>query len=1859
MANATSTQLQELYVAYFGRAADPTGLDYWKEKGISTAAFAANMYAQPEFKSAYGDLSIESQVNQIYKNLFDRDADVAGLTYWTQQIRLGNLQLAEIANDLIYAAQNNAGGENDKAALANRTNAAIAYTAKIKETTAGILAYQPLNDGKGTKDFDLGDNLKEAVSYLSGIDKDTAHTDAGIAASVATINENGVPTPAAKSYTLTSNTDTFSGSSGKDVYQGVFDGDGTGTGTTATSGDSISGEGGVDTFNLSITGDSGDTRVISGINADVEKILVSNFDLDAANDDANHTHTFDAALSDGVTTVGLSASSAKGDTIFTNLKSLVNAEMSNGAGGLTVTHADAAVKGSADSMTLTVSGQTAGDFIESGASAGGIETLNVVTKGSASTVNIGSSNNTLSLVNFTGDQNVTSGIGSTALETIDASTFTGKLDVSYNSAVNLTVKGGTNDDTITFGSTNTLTSGDVIDGGAGTDTLEISDTITEADLKNVSNVETLKVTGNYDVTLAGDATIMNFDFTSDQQNILTLNAGVKAATTVTLGSAGGGGQDDNVINSANVALTIKGKADAIDDATTITGGTGTDTIEITADTNADVAIALQGGGVSKIDKIVVVDGGDKAIASGSGMSGKDINITTGVYTTALTIDGSALDAANYDTGGNGTISSADGSEETLTVDGSSATAILTITGGAGTDTITSGTKNDVIDGGAGNDTITSTGGNDNIKGGAGDDTFKFTTTLTKDDVVDGGDGTDKLIVTALDASALTGVTNVETLAFSGSASIASDLSFTTIDLTEGSLSDSITFASGYAASTTVKVDAGDSVINGAKITLAVTGTAGDFASGDNTIVTGSSSTKNDSITITADGSTVVTSGFITNVNTITIADGGDGTSGSSASGDDFNIDLSGYATALTIDASALDFSNRDTDSDGDVDKNDTSHETFTISGTAAAKALTATGGEGYDTFVGSSDSAAGDTLKGNGGDDTFNMGAGNLSYLDTIDGGAGTDTVKVLQDVSDVDFMNVSNAEVLTIDEAGTSTNVLGAYFNSTGITKVNLDTDNVSTISAAGSSGDITYVLGGDLIEDITAGLGNDTFVVSGNGGTEDMKSDDVINGGAGTDIIQIDNSAAAVKAEINIGDKVSNIEKVVVKDADGSSASTAQAVEIIIDGGGIAGVESDNSTDNTDVSIEIDASVITDTNDTTTITLSDIADKDYSFTVKGAASVDTVSGSGVVDTIFGNGGADSIDGAAGDDVIDGGAGNDSITGGTGQDTLTGGAGNDKFLYAIGSSQSTVAKPDTITDLTTGTDTIRLSITTAVSTTYDYTNKGEVANSSEAIEKLSGVIGQYVFDTTAGAMKMEVDNNGLLQATDFGLKITGASKLNAADVNFDIITTNGGTGAIITTGGGADTFDLKDPTDKVTAGAGNDKITLNNLTYDSTGFILGEGTDTVAVAGTATTTALNSTKFSGFEKVTLADDVNLILDPSTLNAFNSATAPTVTGTGNAASANESVKATAATAGNIDISSITFSTDANAILIGNTGANTLTASNGDDYLKGAAAVDKLLGKAGNDTYDLAETTSANIIVESASQGTDTLLVDLNNATVSTQKFGTTVENAAVGGSLANFEQIVLGDNDDATFLATNLTGATIKVATGGDNANVVTLGYTATTAQTVDLSGITGVAALSYTASTGDTAATTTAFGGNAGDKILHDPGDLRDTITLSPTAGILDVITVEVADSAYTTYDIITGFNPAKDSFKMHLAGTNEGTVGGGAVAGANIGSVKAANGKITIHASADGTGAAVAIDSVAKLTDLLGHLHGTAGYAAADLNFFFETEGDAGVGTFLVQGDNGAAGNASYVFLAGVTGITDTHATTGSATQIAIAAI
>jgi hypothetical protein len=86
----TSAQVQQLYVAYLGRAADKAGLDYWTAELNADPAvltledLRANFVnEQAEYAAIYGGLTREDTVAQIYNNLFGRAPDAAGLTYWT------------------------------------------------------------------------------------------------------------------------------------------------------------------------------------------------------------------------------------------------------------------------------------------------------------------------------------------------------------------------------------------------------------------------------------------------------------------------------------------------------------------------------------------------------------------------------------------------------------------------------------------------------------------------------------------------------------------------------------------------------------------------------------------------------------------------------------------------------------------------------------------------------------------------------------------------------------------------------------------------------------------------------------------------------------------------------------------------------------------------------------------------------------------------------------------------------------------------------------------------------------------------------------------------------------------------------------------------------------------------------------------------------------------------------------------------------------------------------------------------------------------------------------------------------------------------------------------------------------------------------------------------------------------------------------------------------------------------------------------------------------------------------------------------------------------------------------------------
>ena len=197
---ATALEIQQLYVAYFGRPADAAGLDFWVTTGISTKAFAAEMYKQAEFSSVNAGLSVENQINNIYVNLFGRQADAAGLLFWSQLVGAGKIQLASIANDLIASVNLPGGNPPDKAALLSKSSTATAFTAQTRLSTASLIAYTP----QSSNPWVTGINFEFANSFLDSATATNTPTTAQVNTAVALITSGG---GAGQTFTLTSSPD--------------------------------------------------------------------------------------------------------------------------------------------------------------------------------------------------------------------------------------------------------------------------------------------------------------------------------------------------------------------------------------------------------------------------------------------------------------------------------------------------------------------------------------------------------------------------------------------------------------------------------------------------------------------------------------------------------------------------------------------------------------------------------------------------------------------------------------------------------------------------------------------------------------------------------------------------------------------------------------------------------------------------------------------------------------------------------------------------------------------------------------------------------------------------------------------------------------------------------------------------------------------------------------------------------------------------------------------------------------------------------------------------------------------------------------------------------------------------------------------------------------------------------------------------------------------------------------------------------------------------------------------------------------------------------------------------------------------
>lgn len=511
--------------------------------------------------------------------------------------------------------------------------------------------------------------------------------------------------PAGNTFDLTFSSDTFTGGSGDDTFDGALDVIGGTIFQTVNSGDSLTGGGGTDSIRGQLRGGGTTTPAL------LNSIEVVNAEITDAN-----ASTLNLLAATGVTTVNNSNSGAA-LTVSNIATKLTNVGFTNGSSDLTVSVLNSGtttpLSGTTDALTLTLSGinDTGASpvvTIQPSAAGSGYETLNIVTQGpiSNSVQQITDGNgNSLATINISGSQGLTIEAALDATVTrVDAnvtgSVLTGPLSVLLP-ASNTTVIGGSGNDTFNFGG-NFNTSDSVNGGAGGTDVLAS----TSANLAGTTSALASTVVTAIDTVSVTDALAGN------------LNVNHYGATGAKLAGIDGTARTITVPNSGSVELTAD--AGAANHVIAVSSDGSTDTLSlILNDADLGANIVLTTWETVGLESKGSADGG--------------ANVITGTTALATSFAGSRI---NVTGSANLTFT---GAITANVVDGNLLTGVLTVTAG------TSGSAN--IIGGSAADVITGGNSADQLEGRVGADTLQgeVAGTTAAVDTLIGGDGVDNFV----------------------------------------------------------------------------------------------------------------------------------------------------------------------------------------------------------------------------------------------------------------------------------------------------------------------------------------------------------------------------------------------------------------------------------------------------------------------------------------------------------------------------------------------------------------------------------------------------------------------------------------------------------------------------------------------------------------------------------------------------------------------------------------------------------------------------------------------------------------------------------------------------------------------------------------------------------------------------------------------------------------------------------------------------------------------------------------------------------------------------------------------------------
>ena len=975
-------QAAAIYIGYYDRAPDPYGMDFWEAAVanpvvplVDIATYFAAQQETYEVHPFFVEPSAEAAsafISELYLNLFNREPDASGLTFWSSVLQgsiagTNEFSVGEIILEIIQGAQNSIAGQ-DITTLLNKIEVANAWTAGAAD--AGLT--EPSSYG----DSEIAQN--SAKSIIEGVTSSSA-TVTEAKAVIVTAFDGLFPgitvelTPGADNVELTRGSDTVTG-----VIKELSIGDTIIDPSTTDA----------DVLNVELIENVASNVTVQNIETVVLNALSGSREIRVTNWDGIGTYQVigegDIVLTDVQTT---DPSYEFNGTVGTNMSVDINALSTTAL---------------ADEISVILSnGVTGGTFTTTAGTT--VETIRIISNGddANSLTNVVSPNTTTLIVE--GDAAFSNSAAfAVGIDAIDARNVS-KATILTDGAQ--TVLTGSGDDQVTTNAA--LTADTAIVMGAGTDNLVLNDSTggLQAELLGIEVIKTTdaaatdidmtKSTSTPEFNIAGGSTSITLSALLDGSSVRTSENATSGNIAISYRDAAsdaslvidlamqhtGDGNDLSLTNIANVTLNaVNGINDGLAipvngapmtvtlDDTTLAGG-------VTSDAVRSLTINNNGSATNATDDIEL-----GAVANSSKLETLALNATGAAVRLGAVAEAEALTSLSIDAlGGEVRVGAIGGTNESTELDTITVTATETVTLAAVSANNTAGVSSVTLAAADGDITGLAL---DNDAGsidlvtlsGAGDINAGFTTSLT-------GSGTAGYVkaITSTNTGAVTlAVTNAKT---SGTGSV----------ITLGGGTNNITLASAMD----------DSITGGAKADVLILGNGIgsdtiDLAGGTDTLSFANNTT---GIVVNIGSTDAYLNGRDANTATAaeTVAAGTLYDSAGATSGDASTV--AGVETV--IGGSGAD----------------------NIFGSTSSDTLS--GGTGNDVVNGA---AGNDTLNGNGGNDTVNGGAGDDAInggdgADTLTGGAGADTFTIATLTAGTDTITdfVAGTDVLNLD-VGTTT---------------------------------------------------------------------------------------------------------------------------------------------------------------------------------------------------------------------------------------------------------------------------------------------------------------------------------------------------------------------------------------------------------------------------------------------------------------------------------------------------------------------------------------------------------------------------------------------------------------------------------------------------------------------------------------------------------------------------------------------------------------------------------------------------------------------------------------------------------------------